>query len=626
MRKLKTKGDKIGYVYDTFEAAWDYEVAKEREYTQTDRDDHESAGRRSQVSKAIRYYVGDSLTNKQKQNLKSAKLPKLEINIVKPKVDLLTGIERETRTGTRAYPIESGDVAVAGGIDYVLEYIKNSNNLDATSSRVFKDAVITGEGDYSLEPKLAKDFTLDIAIRREAIGSILWDPESIETDPNDDAEFVFRQKWMSPDKIGSVYKKDPEKLQLDLSKRADLTHAGVENGDLYANVDGRSVSMYWDQLSGRARVIEMWYKKYKDVAYLIDDDGQQFKSPLPIAKARKVYQRYIDDGFELIVTREHEIWVMTVSGNELLEDRKSPYAHNRFPFIPSYGYIEDDGIQVKKFGIVKNLFDLQDEKNSRHTQISQILKTAPIGGGWYQANSVDGDKLNKAGGSNKWTAVNRIDDIKERGYGYLPVLNQIASLEAITGQDGKEVTGVNDPMLGIPTGAKESGLAAQVRIRQGTRTVQELFDNHDRAKLQVMRMALSLAQQYFDEKKIVRILGSMTGEFGSQKAMLTAQAMKQNTDMLQYDLKLDKGENSVTQRNATFLKTLELTQLVPEYRSVMLPHLIDLTDHPNKEEILRDIGVQTQILNTEKAINLAGGGKSTPPKGGSQNARQQIAE
>ena len=41
----------------------------------------------------------------------------------------------------------------ASGIDYIMEYVKNSNNADATSSRVFKDAVITGEGDYSIEPK-----------------------------------------------------------------------------------------------------------------------------------------------------------------------------------------------------------------------------------------------------------------------------------------------------------------------------------------------------------------------------------------------------------------------------------------------------------------------------------------
>jgi hypothetical protein len=612
MRELKTVNDKVGYVYDTFEAAYDIQNAEN--------------GKRKNDTRAVRYYVGDSLTDKQKRNLQDAKLPKLEINIVKPKVDLLTGIERETRTSTVAYPIENGDAQVASGIDWILEYIKNSNNMDATSSRVFKDAVITGEGDYSIEPKLAKDFSLDIAIRREPIGAIIWDPESIETDPNDDAEFVIRQKWMSPEKVGSVYKKDYKKLKLDMSDRGDNPRGGVENGDFYANVEGRNSSMYFDRLAGRARVIEMWYKKYNDVAYLIDGDGQQYRSPLPIAKAKKVFQRYINAGFEMIVTREHEIWVMAVSGAELLEDKKSPYSHNRFPFVPSYGYIEDDGEEIKKFGIVKNLYDLQDEKNSRHTQISQILKTAPIGGGWYQANSVDGDKLNQASGVQKWTPVNRIDDIKERGYGYLPILNQIASLEEITEQDGKEVTGVNDPMLGIPTGAKESGLAAQVRIRQGTRTVQELFDNHDRAKLQVMRMALGLAQQYFDEKKIMRILGTMTSPMGQQQAMMVAQSMKTNKDLLQYDLKLDKGQNSVTQRNATFLKTMELAQLAPEYRAVLLPHIIALTDHPNKDEILKEIGVQSQIINTEKAIGLTAGGKSPQPKGGSQNTRQQIAE
>lgn len=612
MKELKTVNDKVGYVYDMFEKSYDIQNAEN--------------GKRQNDTKSVRYYVGDSLTDKQKQNLKEAKLPKLEINIVKPKVDLMTGIERETRTSTVAYPIENGDAVVASGIDWVLEYIKNSNNFDATSSRVFKDAVITGEGDYSIEPKLAKDFTLDIAIRREPMGAIIWDPESIETDPNDDAEFVIRQKWMSPQKVGSVYKKDYEKLQLDMSQRGDHARMGREDGDFYENVGDRNISMYSDSLNGRVRVIEMWYKKYKDVAYLIDGDGQQYKSPLPIAKAKKVFQRYINAGFEMIVTREHEIWVLAVSGAELLEDKKSPYLHNRFPFVPSYGYIEDDGEEIKKFGIVKNLFDLQDEKNSRHTQISQILKTAPIGGGFYQANSVDGNKLNQASGVQKWVPVNRIDDIKERGYGYLPILNQISSLEQITGQDGKEVTGVNDPMLGIPTGAKESGLAAQVRIRQGTRTVQELFDNHDRAKLQVMKMALSLAQQYFDERKIMRILGTMASPNGQEKAMITAQAMKSNKDLLQYDLRLDKGQNSVTQRNATFLKTMELAQIAPEYRSVLLPHIVELTDHPNKDIILKEIGVQSQILNTEKAIGAIGGGKAPQAKGGGQNTRQQIAE
>jgi len=609
MRKLKTKSDKIGYVYDTFEAAYDMQEQK-----------------REDSSKAVRYYAGDSLTDKQKTNLKNAKLPKLEINIVKPKVDLLTGIERETRTGVKAYPIEGGDTMVATGVDYLMEYVKNSNNADATSSRVFKDATITGEGDYSIEPKLAADFTIDVAIRREPTGAIIWDPESIETDPNDDAEFVFRQKWMSPDKVGSVYKKDVSKLNLDFSERGPNPRMGKEDGSYYRNAGDRRVSMYRDNLNGRVRVVEMWYKKYQDVAYLMDGDGQVYKSPLPVAKAKKAFVRYIDVGFELIIKRDHEIWVMAVSGAELLEDKKSPFKHNKFPFVPSYGYIEDDGEEIKKFGIVKNLFDLQDEKNSRHTQISQILKTAPIGGGFYQNNSADGDKLNAMGGSAKWVGVNKIDDIKERGYGYLPVLNQIASLEEITEQDGKEVTGVNDPMLGIPAGAKESGLAAQIRIRQGTRTVQELFDNHDRAKLQVYKLVFSLMQQYFDTDKIMRILGTMTSSAGGEKATQIAQSFKGSPNLLQYDLKLDKGENSVTQRNATFLKTMEMAQLFPEYRQALLPFVLRLTDHPDKDEMLQAIGIQSQMNNTEKAIGLVSGGKSPKPAGGSQNIRQQVAE
>jgi len=97
-------------------------------------------------------------------------------------------------------------------------------------------------------------------------------------------------------------------------------------------------------------------------------------------------------------------------------------------------------------------------------------------------------------------------------------------------------------------------------------------------------------------------------------------------DLMQYDIKLDKAENSVTQRNATFLKTMEIMQMAPEYRQAFMPFLIELTDHPDKEEMLQAIGVQSQLINTEKAIGLVGGGKAPQPKGGGQNTRQQIAE
>lgn len=609
MKDLKTNNDKIGYVYETFEAAYDM-----------------SKKAREESKRAIRYYAGDSLTEKQKRNLRLAQLPKLEINICKPKVDLLTGIERETRTGTRAYPIEQGDALVSQGVDAAMEYIRNRNDADAVSSRVFKDNTITGMGNYCVEADLADDMTVDVSIAREPNGSIIWDPRSINVDPNVDAEYVFRQKWMSPEKVKSVYNlKDDAKL--DLADRGDLPRTSFEDGDKYQNAGDRNISLYSDKARKLVRVIEMWYKKYKEVAYMIDGRGNVIKSPLPIKQAKKLYEKYGADGDELIVRRQHEIWVLTVSGYEKLEDKKSPYEHNKFPFVPSYGYVEDDGDEIRRFGVIKNLFDLQDEKNSRHTMVAQILKTAPIGGGFFEKNSADENKLNQIGGANRWIGVNRIDNIKERGYGHLPVLNQIASLEEITEQDGKEVTGVNDPMLGIPTGAKESGLAAQVRIRQGTRTVQELFDNHDKAKLLVMRLAFSVARQYYDDRKWARILGSMSGMMGEQKAQEVIRRMK-TANLMQYDLKLDKGENSVTQRNATFLKTIELAQLVPEYRSVLLPFIVQLTDHPDKDEILQAIGVQSQILNTEKAIQVAGGGKAAAPvqTGGGQNVRQEIAE
>jgi hypothetical protein len=141
-------------------------------------------------------------------------------------------------------------------------------------------------------------------------------------------------------------------------------------------------------------------------------------------------------------------------------------------------------------------------------------------------------------------------------------------------------------------------------------------------------MAFMLARQYFDRKKFLRILGSMTSDMGEQKAQAIADAMLKGDTLMQYDIKLDKGENSITERNSTFLKTMELMQLAPEYRMALLPYAIKLTNHPDREEILQAVGIQTQKLNTQNAIELMGGAGASAPKAtnGKQNTRQQIAE
>lgn len=607
MRALKTKSDKIGYVYETFEAA--YDASKES---------------REDIKKNVRYYAGDQFTEQQKRNLRWAKLPIISVNICKPKVDLLVGIEREMRSGTKAYPIEQGDVLASEGIDYALEHIASTNSLDSKTSRIFKDNLIGGVGNYCVEVDLADDMTLDVSISREPIGSIIWDPRSIENDPNLDAEFVIRQKWMSPERVKSVYQlKDDAKV--DLSDRGDLPRTGVEDGSFYKNAGDRNLSLYTDSIKKQVRVIEMWYKKYKEVAYFVNPDGRVIQSPLPIKEAKAMFEQFGAEKYEMIIRRQHEIHVMAVSGHELLEDKKSPYVHNMFPFVPSYGYVEDDGEIIRRFGVIKNLVDLQDEKNSRHIMTTHILKTAPIGGGFFKKNSVDENKLNDMGGLSRWIGVNRVEDIKERGHGHLPVLNQIASLEEMTEQDAKEVAGTNDPMMGIATGAKESGLAAQVRIRQGTRTVQELFDNHDEAKLQVMRLAFMVARQYYDDRKWSRILGSMSGKMGQQRASAVIDAVKR-ADLMQYDIRLDKGENSVTNRNASFIKMVEMAQVFPEYRSVLLPKAIELSDHPQKDEILQEIGVVTQMNNIKDAIDVGRGGNPKPVQtGGGSSISQKMA-
>ena len=108
--------------------------------------------------------------------------PPLQLNIILPKVNLVTGIERQGRTSYRARPVEMNDDNEAKLITSLLYHVEKSQSLQNVFSRVFTDGVITGRGwvDISVEP--GEYFDSQIGIRRESWANVLMDPEATTPD------------------------------------------------------------------------------------------------------------------------------------------------------------------------------------------------------------------------------------------------------------------------------------------------------------------------------------------------------------------------------------------------------------------------------------------------------------
>ena len=270
---------------------------------------------------------------------------------------------------------------------------------------------------------------------------------------------------------------------------------------------------------------------------------------------------------------------------------------------------------MESFGIVKNLVDLQDEKNKRHSQFTDILNRAPKGGGFYQMSAVDAEQIKALSTPGAWGGVrgNIKDKIQSSSANYIGILGHYQWLEAQAEEDAKAISGINDSLVGLPTNARESGIAAQTRIQQGLTTMQELFDNLNTAKIKVAEQLLSNIQQFYDPNKIMKIVGIQNKRDPNWTVQATQELIQKFYNM-KYDVQIDEGETSPTSRIASVQSAKELLQyataMPPAAVMTIVQAIIDMSDFPGKQEILDKLGQADQMAQAaEMMANQEGQGE-----------------
>ena len=133
---------------------------------------------------------------------------------------------------------------------------------------------------------------------------------------------------------------------------------------------------------------------------------------------------------------------------------------------------EDMGDYVESFGLVENMKDPQREKDKRRSQMLDIINRSPRGGGVFSGNKVSQEEMNEASTTGRWIGIpgykGRVTDFMQQwSNSHLSLIGSISAMEQKAEYDAKEISGATDPMMGIATSTKESGVAAQTRIRQG---------------------------------------------------------------------------------------------------------------------------------------------------------------
>lgn len=542
------------------------------------------------------YFDGLQWSDMDRQALWDRGQSPLVFNKIAPTVLWVSGTEKKTRIDYKVFPRGAEDLEGAEVKTKLLKYLADVNRAGFHRSRAFQDAIISGVG--WMEHCIVNDPDDEpLTIRYEDWRNVWYDHLASEMDLQD-ARYLFRQRWLDVDLACAMFPTRMEQIKEAATTLQKLNYTDDDEFYTSANrilTDGRVYGehrssigefAYVQNRRARVKVIECWYREPCQCQIIKGAELGAYNGDL-YDPTDEFFKWHLDRGKATIVNAlKMRMRVGVFTGSNLLWEGESPYRHNRFPFVPIWCHRRKrDGTS---YGIVRMLRDPQDDLNKRRSKAQWILSTNQI---IADADAVeDWDNLRDE--------ANRPDGviIKKKGSDVqfrtdIALAQEHVNLMEQDAQYIQQASGITDENLGLETNA-QSGKAVIARQQQGQVVTAGLFDNLRMAVQMEGEIDLSNIEQFYDYPKEVRILGN------DPKALEFLQINQRGQDGImmnsitsaQADFIVDEEDFSATVRQSMFESLMDLIgKLPPEFGLKFLPYALELSDLPNREEIVRSV-------------------------------------
>lgn len=459
---------------------------------------------RNERSIDCNFYDGDQFTTEELAVYEKRGQKARVYNEIKPTVDWMLGGERRTRMDYAVLPRTENDSEASIRKTKLCKYIDDINKSKWERSRAFEDMVKSGEGwtKVCYEPNPDGDFQITLKYRHWR--NILADSSSVNPNMSDN-RYLWDTQVIDLSVLAVHF---PEKVNLliqDAEDRAELEDDIIEDS-LLTTDNQRSMRVRHGsiQLHDRidterraVRVYEMWYKQTEKVKILRGEsafNGEVFD------ENNSDHKEVLDNfGHRLVEVVREQMYCAMYTNNVVLYRQKSPYKHNRFPYIRRVCYIRNkDGAP---YGAIRQIRDPQSDLNIRRNQALYQMATRRV-------------IMDKGAVENKEEfaqEISRWDSIIEKKSGAELRIEEgalIANQHIAIGEQNsayiRQTSGVTGENRGMDTNAT-SGIAIQARQEQGTIITTVLTDNHILARQIEGELILSLIEQFMDKPMQFRI-------------------------------------------------------------------------------------------------------------------------
>ena len=575
---------------------------------------------RDHLSKAMKdadtccqYYDNEQWTKEEILELEDREQPILTKNHIKPTVDLVLGTETKVRVDYKAFPRSGAHVEDAEVVTHLLKHVMDQCKGEYVLSKAFEGMIKPGWAVVEVY-KDFDPFKEPCRIRIVPRDQFVWDKFSREWDW-DDARFVMRWKWMDLEDAIALYPEFKNDLQAAVNE--DLEHGVKQPYEMTGDETDPHGSVFdWDddhikvddwinKSRSRVRILEVWYKVPVKV-YILENLQTGEKQEINLTPIKpELLQMLMSEDVKVYQATIKKVRLAMVAGPNVLEDNWSPYRHNRFPFVPFWGFLRDrDGTP---YSLIMQMLSPQDEINKRSSKALHILNAAQVITDEsdderveeYRKEAAKPDGVLRIRGSSNRFEINRETQLAQAQFEmYKDAINEI-----------NLVSGVNPDLMAQQTNA-QSGIAMQTRIVQGNTLLAGPFDSYRRSRQLVGELLFANIQQYYTVPKTIRIVDQ--GNVGfvtiNQKVQddQGTPGVANDITRARVDIKIDEEAYQSSVREAMFETVMDLvgklSATMPMVALALLDLVVSYSDVPGRNEMvnrIRQIQAQAGMVSPE---------------------------
>lgn len=559
---------------------------------------------RAEADRAADYYDGKQYTPQEIAEMEERGQPVLIHNLIQPTINGVLGLEAKTRTDWKLLADDEQGLEVAEALNEKLLEAARITRTDRACADAYGAEVKVGLGwvEVTRDPDpFAYPYQVNYIHRRE----IWWDMHSQKPDLSD-ARWLMRKRQLDADEIAAAFPEHKALIEAVSNGWESLTGIlGEEETEAYSEellsayqthtTTDIHESDWWDPERKRAWVTELWYRVWVKKPVLLYQNGdaveydeKNIRHVVDLARGRCTVE----------VRSFPKMRLAFFVGPHRLADLDSPHPHNKFPYVPFWGYREDrTGVP---YGIIRSMMPAQDEINKRRSKLTWLLNAKLV---IKDDDSVldlsDDDIMERVLSGDGVISLNQ--HRKNRDANSFRVMTDlgVAQQQFTVMQDSQkviqDVAGVYSAFLGQEGGAK-SGVAIDSLIEQGTTTLAELNDNYRFARQLVGELLLAhIVQDIGQQETEVRI--NVNSPRPTRVVKLNERhedggvsVVRNSVTQTKTRVVLSDVQNTPGYRQQMAQGLMDMAaSLPPEYSAALIDLIAELMDVPNREEVLKRI-------------------------------------